>query len=201
MAMSKVEMEHRWNEERMRRFRSIGYFGCRKILSVLSRFQDLHRHLSRWPPDQEHAAPLKLLIPEVEGKQRHQEDWLIEREINRLEPMVSDALDLAGVETRMVMTRKALSEDSLKLKEVKSQYDLVMDYLTSEDRLANLPYLMQTIERARGIYEHKKDRELKQLLNPITWIAALVRLPIIILEKAGLQGDEASSKVIHVGGQ
>lgn len=82
-----------------------GYFTCKKILFELEKFQNLIPHHSRWAHQLSYAKPIKELIQDFQEKNRH---WLIRREINRLIPLVRQALAWAGIETLITTTKEEL---------------------------------------------------------------------------------------------
>ena len=53
---------------------------------------------------------------------------------------------------------------------------------------------MQSLERGVGVYAELKKAALRRMFSPLTWIAALLRIPITVLERAGMA--EASSGML-----
>src|SRR5690242_11774025 len=76
-----------------------GYFACGRVVKDLQKFQDLIRHHRSWAHQIEFARPLKELIPK-DTKPEH-EQTVIEREINRLLPLVGQDLFMVGISTHV----------------------------------------------------------------------------------------------------
>ena len=47
--------------------------------------------------------------------------------------------------------------------------------------------LLGAIERGVGSYLYRRKVALREMFNPINWIAYMLRLPIVILERAGIE--------------
>lgn len=173
--------------------RQPGYFRCSSILKDLSRFQDLIRHYQRYATQIDFAKPLEELIPEATDSNRR---VLIEREINRMIPRIQAYLFIAYVETTIVSTEETpeFDPESRFPKYVKEEnhWDLIHDYFDHRDQ-RTFELMMQTLERGIGHYTFRQERALKEMFNPLHWVAYILRLPITILE---LSGIEASNKII-----
>lgn len=179
-----------------------GYFECGKILERLHRFQDLVRHHQRRGTQLSLARPLEKLLPS--GAPEGYRYEVIEQEINRLVPLVGSALYHAEIWTLISWPTQETEYDGDKLiqKKVDRRFDLVEDYFqiprTSDAAAFNL--LMSAIERGIGVYEEYRRRALWDFINPLAWTAFLIRMPLIVLEKAGLYDEDARSYVLRVYG-
>jgi len=193
---SAVELES-W-KRRERHFRRLGYFECKRILSVLNDFSDLVRH-DFGIESQRARRSLEELVPGADSLSDRER--LLRAAMNRLIPLVDNVLFLADVDTTMVL-EKYESEPLKDPKKVRRLFDLLENYFDLDHRhnLSNYSYVIQALDRGIGVFEHKKKSEFRQLFNPATYLGWCVRFPISVLEKAGLEGDEASSVTINAYG-
>jgi hypothetical protein len=179
-----------------------GLFACRRAIDTLKRFQDLVRHYMPLPPDIDFARPLSELIPA--GTKKEHEHSTIEQQINRLAPRVSRDLALAGIDTHVSLSKWEEKEfGGLEMEKVSLDQDLIGNYFDMQHGGSSLQthrMLMYAIEEGIGVYESFKSAAMRRMFNPITWVAAVVRLPITILERAGVESGEASSGVVKAYG-
>ena len=70
--------------------------------------------------------------------------------------------------------------------------DLVLDIFQLPHRLDAKIYdmLISTIDRGIGFYEIRKRTAFFELFSPLTWIAFIFRIPLIIIQRAGLSSEE-----------
>ena len=158
------------------------YFRCLNALKKIKKFQDLVRHLHRWAYDIKLAKPLEDLLPKDYQKgERHE---ILKREINKLVPLVSDALYYAKVNTGIESTQE--QEDDRK------EYDLIHDIfdLPRGPSARTHELLMRSLERGIGVYEDRKRDALLEIFNPMFWIVWIIRLPIQILHLAGIKDSQ-----------
>jgi hypothetical protein len=181
--------------------RAPGFLASIRAIEALKRFQDLARHYAQLPPDIGFARPLAELIPP--STKPEQQRWLIAQQINRLIPIVSHYFSRVGIDTHIVASEWE-EADFLggELKKVAREHDLVGDYfeMNASARLAFSAHrmLMDSLERAIGIYEARRKAALCEMFNPLNWIAGLIRIPIAILDRAGV--EEPSSGVLKAYG-
>jgi hypothetical protein len=176
------------------------YWQCRRAIAWLNRFQGLLIHREHNFIYSKDALPIEKLLPGVEEKDR----WhVIDREINRLVPLVSDALHRIAIQTNVGLksVEQDLASGVYGLKEVDQTYDLIVDYfqLPRDGRRRHdfFELLMQTLERGIGGYEALKRAGVRRALSPISWLAWIVEIPIRVLERAGVPMEDASSKGIQ----
>jgi len=166
------------------RFRPPGFFECRRAIESLKRFQNLARHHIPIYPDREFAPKLSELLPP--GTKREHEQGVIEQQINRLTLVVGDHLRRAGIDAAVTVDEWETRTD-----------DLVAGYLEltrGQGGYETQRMLMALLESALGFYEARKKAALREMFNPLNWIAGLLRIPIAILERAGV--EEASSWIV-----
>jgi hypothetical protein len=181
--------------ERTKQLRSVGYLGCKRILSTLKDFEDLVRH--DYVFDAQHARrTLQDLVPGADVPVDRER--LLTEKMNRLIPIVSDVIWLSGVDTTMIIEKYETDLADLETKKVSRHYDLLDHYFDPDHRgdSRNYSYLTQALDRTIGVFEHVKKRRFSELFNPATYIAWVLRFPITVLEKSGLEGDDASSVMI-----
>jgi hypothetical protein len=149
------------------------------------------------------ALPIEELLPEVDENDR----WrVIEKEINRLVPLVSSVLDYVEIPTDVTLTDHDydLVEGRTVRKKVKRSYDLIDHYfeLPREGRQREefFRLLMQTLERGIGGMEELQRVAVRRAFSPITWLAWIVEIPIKVLARAGVPMEDASSKGVQVVG-
>ena len=129
---------------------------------------------------------------------------LLKCEIARLLPLVHTYLDWADIPTLVRRTEPDTYHDKetgrlvMGEREVE-RWDLIEDYFEHAfgegPSAATFNMLMQTLESGIGVYEAARDAAFRDLLNPLSWIAWLVGLPLTVLERAGLAGEASTSVV------
>lgn len=163
-----------------------GYWRCRRVLRRLHEFQDLVRHLERWATDVENARPIEELLPkgtDTSPANAFRVHQLIERQINRLIPLVSRYLSAAAINTRARFRYRGYPADEWR------EGDLVAGYFENvpvEGRQERFERLMRCLETGIGVYEERQRGAIRDGLNPLYWLALTLRLPITVLEMAGL---------------
>jgi hypothetical protein len=68
-------------------------------------------------------------------------------------------------------------------------FDVIEDYLELPHKRYSFDAVMASVERTIGIYEEAKKVALLRSFNPLNWLAVLIRLPLTVLERAGLAED------------
>jgi hypothetical protein len=96
-----------------------GYRASGRGIERLEKFQDLVRHLDRFGADLNLARPISDLIPGAPIERSHDQVRLIEREINRLVPVVFHDLREVGIPTRIKVPNEVLEYDFEKGKQVR----------------------------------------------------------------------------------
>jgi hypothetical protein len=177
------------------------YWQCRRAIGWLKRFQGLLIHRERWGTYMDSAPPIEELLPGVRENDRPR---VIDREINRLIPLVSSVLHYISIPTVVSQSdyEHDLTSEKLALKEVERNYDLVEHYFElprqGRGRQQFFTLLMQTMERGIGGFEESRQAAIRRAFSPITWLAWVVEIPIKVLERAGVPMEDASSKGVQV---
>src|SRR5208283_2153182 len=196
-----------------------GYFECKKRIERLKRFQNLLRHREKWAHQLDFAPPLERLIPEIsepvpDGERsgympnlnRDQlravrEPVVIDREINRLIPMVHAYLNVVNIKTIYTQTSQFRDFDESERpmrRETERHFDAVLDYF-SISRLPGIrpgeefELLLGITERGIGIYEGRLKVAKREMFNPLIWIATVLSAPLYVLARAGF--DESPGAV------
>lgn len=143
-------------------------------------------------------APVEELIPAFNHP--IERDRLLRSVINRLIPLVSRYLAYAEIPTELVITEPELNEEGTGLPKLvpreRDMIDHLFELLQRRDQFATYTFVMQAAERGIGVYEDLKETQRRLRHSPLTWIGWMLRLPITVLERAGVETDEASSKVV-----
>jgi len=177
---------------------SPGYFECKRIIARLRLFQDLARYREGFDHELQFARTLEELLPE--GTSEAQRPFVIDRELNRLIPIIHRDLRRAEIPTHMAeVTRKPTKFDKkgdvVETVTVKgSDYDILENFHGHQNVFEGL---MTLLERAIGVYQEWRDAAFRDLFNPLVWLAWFIRLPIFVLERAGLQDEATASRVIQ----
>ena len=200
LEMAQDDSDSQGTEElRRRAYRSIGFFSCRRILTLLRDFEDLVRHDFGF--EAQHARQsLEKLVPGASVTADRER--LLKNKMNRLIPLVGDVMWLSGRDTTLILEQSISVEPLRPPKKTRRRYDLLEHYFEPDHHgsFDNYRHLIQALDRAIGVFEHKKKQEFWQLFNPATYIAWVLRFPISILERVGVEGDEASSVMIKAYG-
>lgn len=127
---------------------------------------------------------------------------LLRAAINRLIQPIRHALWLAGVNTEMVLEKyesESFGEDP---KKVVRRFDLLEDYFGPDHHghFEQYERVIEALDRGIGSFEQQQKAAFRQLFNPATWLAWCVRFPITVFERAGLEGEEASSTALKIYG-
>jgi|HubBroStandDraft_6_1064221.scaffolds.fasta_scaffold30862_3 hypothetical protein len=173
-----------------------GYFATKRILKRIHRFQDLIRHRERWAADLEFACPLEDLVPaNVPEIQRVQ---YLDGEILRMMQGVHRAVNFAGVPTGVYYERR----NPVDQENEREHYDLILDYQRlprQDDAYKSFQAVMGVLEQAIGVYDVRLNQAKREIFNPVAWAAHLIRLPITVMERAGLVGHEKTVEMVLGG--
>jgi hypothetical protein len=185
-------------------FRTMGIWRARRGIAILQRFQNLVRHhLGIKFPGEPALVPLEELIPGETGDLSDQmvRRKAVEREINRLIPVVSDILVIAGVDAVFERTGYEDAEFGRSRKKVTVPIHII-EHSFNETQLDLDAYrfLMQTIERGVGAYQARYAVARREALSPISWAAWIVGLPLTVMNRAGFDSAEAASTAATVWG-
>lgn len=176
----------------------VGYLECNRRIDKLKRFQDLIRHRERWAIQIEFARPLEDLVPA--GTTELARPEVIDQQIARLQPLVSNYLRRAVVETVFSYSDPTLYPEKSK---VVRKYDVIRDYFElpggelGSMRQHWFEKVMNILEQGIGMYQARREQALRDKFNPLVWFAGLLRAPLLVLDRAGLlETEEAPSKVL-----
>lgn len=175
-----------------------GYFECKRIIARLRLFQDLARYREGFGHEIQFARTLEELLPE--GTSEAQRPFVIDRELNRLIPIIHRDLHRAEIPTDMVeVTKKSTKFDKeghvVETVIVKgSDYD-ILEHFHGHQNVFQV--LMTEMERAIGVYQEWQNAAFRDFFNPLVWLAWFIRLPISLRERAGLQDAATASCVIQ----
>jgi hypothetical protein len=173
-----------------------GYFRAKRILRGLRRFQNLIRHKERWAADIGNACPIEDFCSA--DMPLHERFAFLDREILKAMQIVHRAVNFAGVSTRVIHRHW----DSVEQKEVEQGYELILDYprlprgTRPQDAYESV---MSVLEQAIGVYESRLRQSKWDFINPVVWIAYLIRLPITVLERAGLVSHDKTAEMMLGG--
>jgi len=174
-----------------------GYLAVKRKIAGITRFRDLIIYREQWAGADIDVAPIHQLIPGIKvGEQAPAQ--IVDREIKRAQRPVHNDVNFAQVPTRFNYRHRDF--DSGKF--VETPYEIILDYY----RLPRNPNpknsydaLINTLEEAIGTYQVALRRAKRDLYNPISWIAKLIRLPITIMERAGF-GEHEKTQELMLGG-
>jgi hypothetical protein len=170
-----------------------GYFATKRLLARIHRFQNLIRHRERWAPDLEFACPLEDVVPaNVPEIQRGQ---YLDREILRMMQDVHRAVNFAGVPTSVYHEHR----DPVDNHEEQERYDLILDYFRLprwDNGYKAFEAVMSVLEQAIGVYEVRLNQAKREFFNPVAWVAHVIRIPITVLERAGLAAHEKTASMV-----
>jgi hypothetical protein len=194
----------------------LGYFEVARRLRELRRFKGLLQHYRRWAPDMQAIAPVETFFDREPLAADPEYQWclgesglptdplakskLFQREINRLIPLVARDLDDVGISRLVSWTESEPAED------VDVTHDLIENCLNHDAsgagvRAGNLHrQCMAQLEQGIGVYEYLANKAIARWRNPIHWLAAVIRLPLDVLEAAGLSDEGNKSAVLTAYG-
>jgi len=170
-----------------------GYFATKRILKRLSRFQNVIRHKERWATDIDIACPIEELVdPKIPMHERFR---VLNHEIRRTMQIVYWDINYTGVPTGVIHKHWDIVEQ----KDINQQFDVIIDYFRlPRDPNGARAYeaVMSTLEQAIGVYEARLRQAKREMFNPIVWVAHLIRIPITVMERAGLVGHEKTNEIV-----
>jgi len=168
----------------------LGYLACRKILERLEIFKDLVRHNSPYGGyiGKEFARPLEELITENIPPGRMYD--ILEQHINQLIPLVHRDLFYARIS--LGATRGEAGS------EAERHYDMILQFFEFiRDGGGNVyNMVIGALDQGIGYYKAKKHQAFWDIFNPVSWIAFILRIPLIIIQKTGLVIDEKGASWI-----
>jgi hypothetical protein len=165
-----------------------GYFECVFARRRLNRFRDLWLHRCHWahfPPPSKSLDELIRAVPHG-----HERRTLITRELNTLVPEVMRDLQRAGVATTVARDGHGGKSD-LNLIEGFEQLDQFAE--PSDARLDDM--VLGCLDRGLGAYAARQRQALFELLNPLLLVSSVLKIPVFILSRAGLDAPSTRTKL------
>jgi hypothetical protein len=182
--------------DRQKLRRRPGYFASRRAIDRLHRLQDLIRYHQRWAHQLDLARLLSELLPGGAPENDVHQYQRLEREINRLLPLVAADLRWAGIPT-VVQPRAPFADE----KGADQHRDLLLhsfDLCRGEERsAATFDLTIHTLDRGIGVYKACQAVALRGFVNPLSWLGWVVGLPASVLERAGLANESTTSVVVQ----
>lgn len=177
------------------------YWACKRRIRILRKYQDLVRHQTRSQPDVRFADKLEDLIGPF--KDPVERIHLLEREIARLSPIVFHLLDEVGIPTIATYTvnemKPAATGSPFRMVPRKEDRNILVAYLqmdpSSVEGQNTFDLVMTTLEEGIGMYQSRERIAFREIFYPTVWLAYLIRLPITVLERAGLITDGKTGAV------
>jgi hypothetical protein len=183
-----------------------GYRTTKNRLERLIRFKNLIVHREQWAPEMDSSPTLDELFPgEKLQEGSPQAVYRIDLEIRETMLLAFRALWECGVSSRARVTISSFDFNFLdpqKKKKETVEYDLLVDYFnvpSDVDRHRNFEAVMQRLDMGIGAYKDRLPRAKRDRFNPLMWTVFLVRLPITVLERAGmLRHPNSQEKLLNV---
>jgi hypothetical protein len=170
-----------------------GYFATKRGLARLHYFQEFIRRLERVHHNLDLASAIEQVVIEFvsPGDNRN----YIDQEIPRLMRLVQRDLKVAGVITK----RYRLDWHYVRKITIRTDFDIIMDYFClpyNEHSRSAFYSIMLTLDQGIGIYESRLKLAKLEIFNPRMWMVYLTRLPIMIIEGAGLMGHRLAEFIL-----
>jgi hypothetical protein len=183
-----------------------GYWTTKKRLDRLVRFRSLAIHQARWAPDLDSVPKLDELFPGEKLKDGAFETLRrIKREITEQIPLVFNDLRRCGVKTQVSFSRPFFPDNFVTEppeRKERVEYDLLLDYFNVPRQVSgsqNMEALLQRLDMGIGIHKDHLPWAKWDLLNPVMWMAHIIRLPITVLELAGMMSHpKTQQKFLNV---
>lgn len=170
-----------------------GYLECKGIIKRLEIFKNLVLHYCPLADyDKYYTTPLKKLI-----SGDFSEEMIfskIKERISRLIPLVSDDLFYGKINVNILSTRSKLGKKVVKV------FDIISDIYKYLNGASSRSYdvVTDTLNQGIGYYENAKRRAFWELFNPISWIAFILRIPLLVIQKTvgEFSDEEVASKFL-----
>lgn len=135
------------------------------------------------------ASPVQNLLPP--GTKPELQFMVIETEIAKMMSQVQFILNHAGIGT-------AINYNSRRQASTPQTYDVITNYfdLPEESRRESFEIIMRLLDRGIGDYEALKAHAVRRKFNPLHWMTWLVRLPLTLMEHAGLLGHDKMREAV-----
>lgn len=144
----------------------------------IDKYLKLVKHYFNFAGDIIRLEPLETLIPSYDPAHRLTD---LRSELNKMSISIHICFVRSGIPTSYQL------EDR--------EFDLFVDFfeVISRQEVRHQDHrdlVIEALERAQGHYEKIRTRRRWNLINPVYWIAMLLRIPIAILEFAGVNSDD-----------
>jgi hypothetical protein len=171
------------------------YFQCKRSLGRLRRFLDLVRHHHRFY-DVQLALPVEQLLPP--GTPQPQQYDAVQREINKLIPLVHSDLSRIGLRPSFARQEIEFDVERMTNRQVERRFDVMVYFFALSDRSSAAWHdaVNRVIEQAISVYETYEGIGKRRMWNPFYWLARLTHFPISFLEWAGLANEETSAGLV-----
>ena len=173
--------------------RPIGLFESLRAIHQCRKLQDLIRHHNNWAPQLPLARPLsKFGISETDSNRKA----LIEKQINELLPVAQICAKRAKMSLSVIVKEEVYPR--LLPHEYKDvEYNIFANYtklMSIDDRSATFFNLeIGKLDQLIGFYS---EAWLRILINPLKWVAIILRIPISILEHMGFDSTGRTTELV-----
>jgi hypothetical protein len=155
--------------------RPAGFFASRATIKRFLRFRALVIQREHWATHINVARPLEELIPR-DTKPEHYH-LAIDAAINEL---IHRDLTIAGVSTEFEFTgNPEWDPERKRVVHGKGYLDVIDKYfeIPHPSTTSSFNVVLSVIQRGVGVYEARKRRAFWENLNPLRWLAGLLRVP------------------------
>jgi hypothetical protein len=171
-----------------------GYWRTKRKLERLKLLRDLIRHRENWAGQIALAKPLSELLPCVPENLRA---IRIKEEIEMVLRLAYWDLEYAAVPTGVYYGKRGEPEDEQR------SFNVILDYFRLPREPGKEHYAFEattgSLTEGIGIYEARKHQAFWEMFNPVVWVAYIIRLPITVMERAGLVGHEKTQDMVLSG--
>ena len=179
--------------------RPIGYFEARAASVRIDRYYELIK-IDNFPTlhDEDERKRLQKKYPELfEKKGMHVKYDQTRKEISKLTASVYRTLDRINAPINWYSEKDDIEYDIEKHKNVKSKkvenYNVILDRnypaFRSKKGFHDAEVTYPMLEESRAVYDDIVKKFWKEWINPIWWIARILRLPISLLEYMGVDTE------------
>lgn len=188
--------------------RPIGYFEAKTALAKIDKYFELIK-IDNFTSlrDQDERKRLHKKYPELFDKKGISVNYQYTRkEISKLTASVHRALDRINAPINWRDEKEDIEYDIEKDKNVKNKkvenYNVILDrnypVFRSKKGLHDAEVTYPMLEESRAVYDDAVKNYWKKLINPLWWIAIILRLPISLLEYMGVDTEtENVNKFIY----
>jgi hypothetical protein len=173
-----------------------GYRRSKSKLDRLERFKNLIIHRERWAGDVDAAPPVETLFADEEiDRNSFRTVQRIEEEIKQNAPLVFWDLQWAGVPTAVDHRER----DPVTGNVTVTKYDAITDYFRLPrhgDGQAAYEATMDVLHQGIGVYKAMAKQAKRNRWNPVVWLAHFIRLPITVMEYAGLTAHPKAQEML-----